>query len=120
MSIVEQLGKGLPNHFNSTDYRTVKLAQMICDLLTETLKHLEAKLKGAPVEEKDPDKPTFKVSSYLDDGLCYEVIRQYCKCCEKAKSFWMGKRRHAIQSTFSAGFFWTFFRRVNQLELAKA
>jgi len=90
MSIVEQLGKGLPNHFNSTDYRTVKLAQMICDLLTETLKHLEAKLKGAPVDEKDPDRPMFKVASYLDDGLCYEVIRQYCNCCERAKSFWMG------------------------------
>ena len=100
MSIVEQLGKGLPNHFNSTDYRTVKLAQMICDLLTETLKHLEAKLKGAPVDEKDPDRPMFKVASYLDDGLCYEVIRQYCNCCERAKSFWMGKKDMSYNYTY--------------------
>ena len=86
MSIVEQLGKGLPNHFNSTDYRTVKLAKMICDILTESLKHVGGGSAAAAKERVD-------VMSYTsDDSLCNDVISQYCPdCCQRSQEFWIGE-----------------------------
>ena len=79
--IIEQMAEGLPNHFNSTDYRTVNLAKMMCDLLTETLKTYEP--------EKSDSKPEFSAKTYLNDGFCLQLLQEFDLCCERTKGFWL-------------------------------
>ena len=83
--IVEQLAKGLPNHLNSTDYRTISLAKMMCELVTESLKvHT-----GNGTDEKLDRK---FIQSLSENEICQDVLMGYHKdCCKEASSFWMHK-----------------------------
>ena len=81
--IVEQIAKGLPNHLNSTDFRTISLAKMICELMTESLKFYSGNSSDAKLDEKF-------LLSLAENDLCKEVLMGYTKdCCEDASHFWM-------------------------------
>ena len=83
--IVEQVAKGLPNHLNSTDFRTISLAKMICELITKSLKFYI----GNSADER-LDEHFFQ--SLTDNDLCKEVLTGYIKdCCPGVANFWMNK-----------------------------
>ena len=83
--IVEHIAKGLPNHLNSTDFRTISLAKFLCDMITESLKFYAGREKGDRLNEEF-------LNSYLDDSLCCDVLGSYQKdCCEAASKFWTSK-----------------------------
>ena len=39
--IIKSVAQGLPNHFSSTDHRSIQLAKFFCEILTESLKLYE-------------------------------------------------------------------------------
>ena len=83
--IVEQLAKGLPNHLNSTDYRTISLAKMMCELITESLKFHTGSGTDETLNEKF-------IETLAENDLCQDVLMGYHKdCCKEASSFWMYK-----------------------------
>ena len=93
--IVEHIAKGLPNHLNSTDFRTVSLAKMMCELITESLKFYTGLNKGETLNESF-------IHNYLGDYLCKEILEGYENaCCEAASKFWMSKYSVSNMSTSS-------------------
>lgn len=89
--IVEYIAKGLPNHLNSSDFRTVSLAKLICEMVTESLKFYAGSDKGDNLNDKF-------LHSYMDDDLCRQVLEGYQKdCCDAANNFWMSKYTIPVQ-----------------------
>ncbi len=75
--IVERLVKGTPNHFNSSDPRTVVLAQFLCRLVTDSLSHFDN-----PEENKIDDEVQTP-----NDELCRDVLDSF-HLCGNSKHFW--------------------------------
>ena len=73
--IVKALMQGLPNHFNSSDGRTINLAKFFSQLITDTINFYE-KNTALPSE-----------TQYPDDALCQEVLSCFIECKE-TKHFW--------------------------------
>ena len=83
--VVEQIAKGLPNHLNSTDFRTITLAKMMCEIITESLKFCRGTENNQKLNE-------FSIKEYFDDQLCRKVLECYQgSCCKSAACFWMSK-----------------------------
>ena len=83
--IVEQIAKGLPNHLNSTDFRTISLAKMIVEMITESLRYYAGNSKGEKLTSEF-------LRGYMDDYLCKEVLGGYQRdCCTSSSRFWMSK-----------------------------
>ena len=76
MKIIEKLVSGLPNHFNSSDGRTVILAKYFSELITETLNHYGKKDHPIPDQIASPDDP-----------LCRELLHCFHRC-ETSTGFW--------------------------------
>ena len=76
LSLAERLSAGLPNHFNSTDPRTVILAKFFFQLLTETIKYYEKPEEEVCDELKEPE-----------DEVCRLVLDSF-HVCEKSEHFW--------------------------------
>jgi hypothetical protein len=76
MGVVERLVKGLPNHFNSTDPRTVNLAKFFSQLITDTMKHYQDKEEQIDEEVKNPE-----------EELCRQVLDAF-HLCGKTDHFW--------------------------------
>lgn len=76
MQITEQMVRGLPNHFNSTDPRTVQLAKFFCEIVTETLKLYEERISDISDELKCPEME-----------LSRDLLTS-CHTCDQSKHFW--------------------------------
>jgi len=72
--VVELVMRGLPNHFDTADGRTVELAHYLSQIVTETLKDKE---DGPAVELAAPKQE-----------LCRELLDSLREC-EAAKDFWL-------------------------------
>jgi len=85
--LMDQIARGLPNHFNSTDYRTVKLARMICELMNETF----------IFHEKNPEKEAkFDASDFINDRFCMELLSQFSLCCSLTEKFWLREKIESL------------------------
>jgi len=71
-----KIARGLPNHFSSSDPRTVELAKFLCELITETMKLYEKRIGNVPDHVVRPS-----------DNLCREVLGSFHKC-KVTSRFW--------------------------------
>ena len=76
LPLAERLSVGLPNHFNSTDPRTVVLAKFFFQLLTETIRHFE-----------NPKEKVSDELSFPQDEICRLVLDSF-HSCDKSEHFW--------------------------------
>ena len=76
LGLAERLSAGLPNHFNSTDPRTVILAKFFFQLLTETMKHYE-----------NPGEEICDELAHPEDEMCRLVLDSF-HLCDKSEHFW--------------------------------
>ena len=76
---VPQIARGLPNHFSSTDPRTVELAKFLCEFLTETIKLYEKRTDNVPEHLQRPDHE-----------LCQEVLGSF-HLCSTTNQFWLAR-----------------------------
>ena len=76
LPLAERLSAGLPNHFNSTDPRTVILAKFFFQLLTETMKRYE-----------NPEEEISDEVSNPRDEICRLVLGTF-HICDKSEHFW--------------------------------
>jgi hypothetical protein len=74
-----QIARGLPNHFSSTNPRTVELAKFLCELITETMKVAEKRIENVPEHLKCPD-----------DELCREILGSF-HLCKTTSKFWFAE-----------------------------
>ena len=75
MRLVELLVRGLPNHYNSTDPRTVTLAKFFSQILTESIKKFA-----------DPNHELSEDALRTEDDLCVETL-EAIHDCSKTKTF---------------------------------
>ena len=76
--LIELLVKGLPNHFNSADGRTVEMAKYLSEVLTETLKWYGNEAHQLPEHISRPP-----------DEFCAELVRGSIHSCDRTQDFWM-------------------------------
>lgn len=76
LALAERLSAGLPNHFNSTDPRTVVLAKFFFQLLTETIKYYE-----------NPEEEVCEELNHPEDEMCRLVLDSF-HLCDKSEHFW--------------------------------
>ena len=84
-----QLAKGLPNHFNSVDFRTVGLAKFLCEILTESLQRYS---------KTSNEKSDFNLNEYVSDDLPCGVLRTFVSCCSITDKFWLKEQISASLS----------------------
>ncbi len=82
--IIESLVKGLPNHFNSSDGRTVELAKYLSEIITESLKVFA---NGSHKPPEDLRRPPSQ--------LCSELL-QCIHECDRSKEFWLKPCKEVI------------------------
>ena len=75
-SIIKFVAQGLPNHFSSTDHRSIQLAKFFCEILTESLKLYEKRTPEIPKALKQPD-----------EEINTQLLRSM-HACERADNFW--------------------------------
>ena len=77
--LIKWITKGLPNHFTSTDHRSIQLAKYFCEIVTETLKAYDKK-ESSSVLPMTLVKPEEEVNSQM-------LQRVRCQC-HNALAFW--------------------------------
>ncbi len=82
--LVELLAGGLPNHFNSSDGRTVELAKYLSEIVMETLRHY-----------KEDDHPLPENLLRPEASICQELL-SCLHDCERTKSFWIKPPRELV------------------------
>lgn len=88
--IIQQIVRGMPNHFSSTDPRTVILAKYICEFITETFKLSEGQIQQVPDEVKRPC-----------EDLPREILAGF-HLCKTTSQFWYAQVYKADQSEKAA------------------
>ena len=74
--LIRLVGQGLPNHFSSTDPRSIQLAKFFCEVITESLKCHEKRSEGIPQAIYQPD---------------HEINQDLLRClhnCKISSVFW--------------------------------
>jgi len=94
--IVEHLTRGLPNHFNSPDGRTVALAHYLSEIFTETLKK---DIIGNNIEKSEDRRR--ELASPTEE-LCQELSKCLQGCCEQTQQFWLKPLAFTDQQNSSA------------------
>ena len=74
--LIRLVGQGLPNHFASTDPRSIHLAKFFCEIITESLKLYENKSDEIPKAIRQPD-----------DQINQDLLQCLHKC-DKCLVFW--------------------------------
>ena len=83
--------QGLPNHFSSSDHRSIQLAKFFCEIITESLKLYE------------------KRSECIPNSLCQpieEINQQLLNClhnCRKSQHFWRNFKVEEMKSKKPTG-----------------
>jgi len=78
--LIKWITKGLPNHFTSTDHRSIQLAKYFCEIVTETLKAYDKKESSSSVLPMTLVKPEEEVNRQM-------LQRVRCQC-HNALAFW--------------------------------
>jgi len=74
--IMKFVAQGLPNHFSSTDHRSIQLAKFFCEILTESLKLYEKRNEEIPQTLRQPE-----------DEINQQLLKSVPNC-KKSKHFW--------------------------------
>ena len=85
--IIRFVAQGLPNHFSSTDHRSIQLAKFFCETLTESLKLYEKRSEGIPKTLCQPEE---------------EINQQLLKCvhtCKRSQHFWQNFQIDQLKTT---------------------
>ena len=78
--IIRLMTTGLPNHFSSTDPRSIQLAKYFCEVVTEFLRFYEGRAEdgAVPANVLDPVDP-----------ICKDMLaKTYHGGCDESKHFW--------------------------------
>lgn len=75
-NIIKFVAQGLPNHFSSSDHRSIQLAKYFCEILTESLKLYEKRSESIPTTLSGPEE------------FINQQLLQSCHKCPTAMHFW--------------------------------
>ena len=84
--IIKFVAQGLPNHFSSTDHRSIQLAKFFCEILTESLKLYEKRSEEIP-----------KTLCQPEDEINQQLLKSVPKC-KKSEHFWQNFKLEALNS----------------------
>ena len=85
--IIRFVAQGLPNHFSSTDHRSIQLAKFFCEIITESLKLYEKRSEGIPKTLCQPEE---------------DINQQLLKCvhtCKRSQHFWQNFQIDQLKTT---------------------
>ena len=90
--LIKWITKGLPNHFTSTDHRSIQLAKYFCEIVTETLKAYDKK-EASGLEESGLPMTLVRPEEEVNRKMVQSVHHQ----CRNALAFWcmFGKEEEA-------------------------
>ncbi len=87
--LIRFVAQGLPNHFSSSDHRSIQLAKFFCELLTESLKLYEKRIDVIPHTLCNPA-----------EDINHQLLTQGVHKCDNSETFWRNFQLGQLSPTF--------------------